>query len=152
MDNDWRKFRAVPRSYPSKIPLSSTLFKRGGNRRAFRLPKGRAGDHFHCTVELSPGHITVSLTVANGSESCKFRITLGCRSADADAIPATGQLEMHRRCSRRSGRGRGAGRVSAANWGILGGGGLNFFFLYFSEMSPRKVARKVRFLGDSLEP
>ena len=24
--------------------------------------------------------------------------------------------------------GRGAGRVSAANWGIFGGGGLNIFF------------------------
>ena len=38
------------------VPLFSTLFNRGGNRRAFRLP-GRAGDHFHCTVEPSPGHI-----------------------------------------------------------------------------------------------
>ena len=35
------------------VPLFCTLFNRGGNRRAFRLP-GAAGDHFHCTVEPSP--------------------------------------------------------------------------------------------------
>ena len=39
------------------VPLfSATLFNRGGNRRVFRLP-GEGGDHFHCTVEPSPGHI-----------------------------------------------------------------------------------------------
>ena len=38
------------------VPLFSTLFNRGANRRAFRLP-GESGDHFHCTVEPSPGHI-----------------------------------------------------------------------------------------------
>ena len=38
------------------VPLFSTLFNRGGNRRAFRL-RGDGGDHFHCTVEPSPGHI-----------------------------------------------------------------------------------------------
>ena len=38
------------------VPLFSTLFKKGGNRRAFRLP-GAGGDHFHCTVEPSPGRI-----------------------------------------------------------------------------------------------
>ena len=38
------------------VPLFSTLFNRGGNRSAFRLP-GAGGDHFHCTVEPSPGHI-----------------------------------------------------------------------------------------------
>ena len=37
----------------------------------------------------------------------------------------------------RRGKGRGAGRVSAANWGIfLGGGGLNFFF-FGAEMSTK---------------
>ena len=36
--------------------LFCTLFNRGGNRRAFRLP-GEGRDHFHCTVEPSPGHI-----------------------------------------------------------------------------------------------
>ena len=40
-------------SASSLVPLASTLFSRGGNRRAFRLP----GDHFHSTVEPSPGHI-----------------------------------------------------------------------------------------------
>ena len=38
------------------VPLFCTLFSRGGNRRAFRLP-GAGGDHFHCTVEPSAGHI-----------------------------------------------------------------------------------------------
>ena len=38
------------------VPLLSTLFNRGGNRRAFRLP-GAGGDHFHRAVEPLPGHI-----------------------------------------------------------------------------------------------
>ena len=38
------------------IPLSCALFNKGGSRGAFRLP-GAGGDHFHCTVEPSPGHI-----------------------------------------------------------------------------------------------
>ena len=38
------------------VPLFCTLFNRGGKRRAFRLP-GDSGDHFHCTVETSRGHI-----------------------------------------------------------------------------------------------
>ena len=38
------------------VPLLSTLFTKCGNRRAFRLP-GAGGDHFHCTVEPSSGHI-----------------------------------------------------------------------------------------------
>ena len=53
--NEWRKFRVVPRSHPLR-PLVCTLFTKGGNRRAFRLP-GEGGDHFHCTVEPLPGHI-----------------------------------------------------------------------------------------------
>ena len=38
--------------------------KRGGNRRAFRLP-GEGGDHFHCALEPSPrdgGHALDFLT------------------------------------------------------------------------------------------
>ena len=38
------------------VPSFCTLFNRVGNRRAFRLP-GEGGDHFHCAVEPSPGHI-----------------------------------------------------------------------------------------------
>ena len=38
------------------FPLFCFLFSRGGNRRVFRLP-GAGGDHFHCTVEPSPGHV-----------------------------------------------------------------------------------------------
>ena len=53
--NGWRKFRAVPRLYPLRS-LVCTLFNKGGSRGAFRL-LGAGGDHFHCTVEPSPGHI-----------------------------------------------------------------------------------------------
>ena len=38
------------------VPLFCTLFNRGQSRRDFRLP-GAGGDHFHCTLEPSPGHI-----------------------------------------------------------------------------------------------
>ena len=38
------------------VPLFCTLFNSGGNRGALDY-QGRAGDHFHCTVEPSPGHI-----------------------------------------------------------------------------------------------
>ena len=37
------------------VPLFSTLFTRGGNKRVFRIP-GEGGDHFHCAVDPSPGH------------------------------------------------------------------------------------------------
>ena len=53
---EWRKFRAVPRLYPLRSLVFCRLFSRGGNRRAFRL-RGAGGDHLHCTVEPSPGHI-----------------------------------------------------------------------------------------------
>ena len=49
--------------YLALYPLRSlvcTSFKKGGSRRAFRLP-GAGGDHFHCTVEPSPGHILCRL-------------------------------------------------------------------------------------------
>ena len=38
------------------VPLFCALFRRGGNRRAFRLP-GAGGDHFHCTVEPLAGRM-----------------------------------------------------------------------------------------------
>ena len=38
------------------VPLFCALVSKGGSRRAFRLP-GEGGDHFHCAVEPSPGHI-----------------------------------------------------------------------------------------------
>ena len=53
--NERRKFRAVPRLYPLRS-LVCTLFNKGGSRGAFR-PRGASGDHFHCTVEPSPGRI-----------------------------------------------------------------------------------------------
>ena len=42
--NDWRKFRAVPRSYPLRS-FVCTSFNRGGNRGVFRLP-GAGGGSF----------------------------------------------------------------------------------------------------------
>ena len=48
------------------VPLFCTLLDRGGNRRAFRLP-GAGGDHFHCTVEPSPGHIRCRFWALKGS-------------------------------------------------------------------------------------
>ena len=53
--NERRKLRAVPRLYPLRS-LVCTLFNKGGSRGAFGLP-GAGGDHFHFTVEPSPGHI-----------------------------------------------------------------------------------------------
>ena len=63
--------KSAPRS-PKRVPKTQLrtlfgLFSDSGahslgtlglarNRRAFRLP-GEGGDHFHCTVEPSPGHI-----------------------------------------------------------------------------------------------
>ena len=41
-------------STPSR-PLCYACFKRPGRKGAFRLP-GATGDHFHCTLEPSPGH------------------------------------------------------------------------------------------------
>ena len=55
--NEWRKFPALYLARTLRIPLFCTLFNKGGNRKAFRLPGERGGDHFHCTVEPSPGHI-----------------------------------------------------------------------------------------------
>ena len=46
-------------SHPARtphVPLFCTLFNKGGNRRTLRLP-GEGGDHVHCAVESSPGHI-----------------------------------------------------------------------------------------------
>ena len=54
--NDWRKFRAVPRSYPLRS-LVFVLRLIGLETKNVLDYQGRAGDHFHCTVERSPGHI-----------------------------------------------------------------------------------------------
>ena len=53
--NVWRKYRVAPRAYPSH-PLVCAYFHRVGNKERFRLP-GARGEHFHCTVDPSPGHI-----------------------------------------------------------------------------------------------
>ena len=52
----WRKFRVVPRRQQPLtpcVPLFCTLFKRGGSRRAFRLP-GEGGDHSIIRWNLRP--------------------------------------------------------------------------------------------------
>ena len=90
--HDWRKFRVVPRSYPLRppcVPLLSTLFNRGGNRRAFRLP-GEGGDHFHCLVEPSPGHIRCR-------ECCDFYYVPKNWSTQPGLHPNHTQMEMRTR-------------------------------------------------------
>ena len=85
MENEWRKFRAVPRSYPfrSLVLFFCTLFNRGGNRRAFRLP-GAGGHHFHCVVEPSSSHIRCE---ANRTRKCtpKVRRNL-CRKSSSGYV------------------------------------------------------------------
>ena len=73
--NEWRKFRAVPRLYPLRSVVC-TLFNKGGSRRVFRLP-GAIGDHLHCTVEPSPGHIRcrkkhININKFAGLSGCQF--------------------------------------------------------------------------------
>ena len=54
----WKWMEEVPCRTPL-TPLASPCFVliwKGGNRRALTL-RGEGGDHFHCTVEPSPGHI-----------------------------------------------------------------------------------------------
>ena len=58
--NDWRKFRAVPRSYPLRFPCF-VLRLIGLETKNVLDFQGRAGDHFHCTVERSPAHIRCRL-------------------------------------------------------------------------------------------
>ena len=69
------------------VPLFCTLFHRDGNRRAFRLP-GEGGDHFHCTVDPSPGHIRCRWKHAQGHHKmcrdcakCVPVFGAGCRGA-----------------------------------------------------------------------
>ena len=79
--NEWRKFRAVPRLYPLRS-LVCTLFNKGGSRGAFRLPAA-GGDHFHCTVEPSPGHIRYRKVKKNGNLVSHY-------SATGDTISCSG--------------------------------------------------------------
>ena len=53
------------------VRLFCTLFNGGGNRRAFRLP-GEDGDHFHCTVEPSPGDIRCRISLKMAQKACHF--------------------------------------------------------------------------------
>ena len=77
------------------VPLFGTQFNGDGNRRAFR--PGEGGDHFHCTVEPSPGHIRcrdVSEKVGYGmvvdgiakSQALKFAFR-GLRNFSGPKIP-----------------------------------------------------------------
>ena len=76
--NEWRKFPVVPR-LTSCVPLFCSSFHLGGNRRAFRL-LGEGGDHFHCTVEPSPGHIR-----------CRIWQTLGATPGPRN-VPGTNRI------------------------------------------------------------
>ena len=60
------------------------VYDRGGSRRAFRLP-GAGGDHSHCTVEPSPGHIRCRIsrdfplsTSALGRRYCNYSALYAC--------------------------------------------------------------------------
>ena len=76
----WKWLEEVSRRTSLVPPLRSlvcTLFNKGGSRGAFRLP-GAGGDHFHCTVEPSPGHIRCRVTHRIGAnpekpDSVNFR-------------------------------------------------------------------------------
>ena len=52
-------------------PLFCAWFSKGGNRRVFKLP-GVGGDHFHCAVQHSPGHIQSFRRKARESRKCLF--------------------------------------------------------------------------------
>ena len=73
--NVWRKYRVVPRAYPSH-PLVCAYFHRDGNKERFRLP-GAGGERFHCTVDPSPGHIRCRKFVAKMHANLVFH---GCIS------------------------------------------------------------------------
>ena len=60
--NDWRKFRAVPRSYPLRSLLLYFVLI-GVETEGLLDYQGRAGDHFHCAVEPSPG---VEISIPEG--------------------------------------------------------------------------------------
>ena len=49
------------------VPLFCTLFNKGGNRRAFRLPRAGGGS-FHCSVDPSPGHIRCRRNITYAKE------------------------------------------------------------------------------------
>ena len=53
---------------PPLRSLVCTLFNKGGSRRVFRLPRA-GGDHFHCTVEPSPGHIRCRIMELGGAQA-----------------------------------------------------------------------------------
>ena len=59
------------------VPLFCTLFNRGGNRRVLRLA-GEGSDHFHCTVEPSPGHIRCRETIVQSSYQRACQGNIGC--------------------------------------------------------------------------
>ena len=104
------------------VPLFSTLFNRGVNRRAFGL-LGEGGDHFHCTVEPSPGHIRyvtrlreekvsdLGMCIA-GAAAAALR---GHRCSNATGSPNKCRLEgcASTRCRHSWGRG---GLMSAEIW------------------------------------
>ena len=81
--------------------FSTTLFTRGGNRRAFRLP-GEGGDHFHCTVEPSPGHVRCRSEVCAIQIPCSRSPKAGHNKAGRSDVrnqrfePDTGKMQKMR--------------------------------------------------------
>ena len=84
-DNEWRKFSVVPRSHPLRPLVLYFFVFRGGNRRTFRLP-GEGGDHFHCTVEPSPGHIQCR----SRTDVCRVKNTMNLAFAAAKCLVKNG--------------------------------------------------------------
>ena len=70
--NEWRKFRVVPCLHPLASPCFSTLFHRGGNTSACRLP-GEGGDHCHCTLGTFAQSYSVSTNAVVGVASCRLQ-------------------------------------------------------------------------------
>ena len=72
--NEWRKLRVIPRLNPLRSLVCS--FFGVETERVFRLP-GDGGDHFHCRVEPSPGHMQCrSSLVQNPCQGDNFGPTL----------------------------------------------------------------------------
>ena len=158
------------------VPLFYTLFNKGGSRRAFR-PPGEGGDHFHCTVEPSPGHIRCRFTPTSTpevSQNLERQTLLGGRFGYFLFFAARGRGKGEPEAPGASGGGRdrffienhrtGGGGAPAQDGpmgregvggelGNFGGGGLNIFFRgrnvhqVLGVSQERKISPKRKLLG-----
>ena len=95
--NAWRKCRVVPRAYPSH-PLICAYFHRVGNKERFRLP-GAGGEHFHRTLDPSPGHIRCRYYYVDGGQLSCLSEWEGCFQSARPAVsplPPSGNAEGFR--------------------------------------------------------